>query len=93
MAIVPFSESVGTFSNLAKMLPHTRNNRPIHANTLRRSAFTGRRGVKLETIMMIGGVTCSSREAQARGERVRVGRDRCVGRDGSLQTREDRRHA
>jgi Protein of unknown function (DUF1580) len=65
MTIDPFTETVGTFSKLAKMLPHTRNNRPVHANTLRRWAFIGRRGVKLETIV-IGGVTCSSREALTR---------------------------
>jgi hypothetical protein len=65
MAIDPFEETVGTFSKLAKMLPRTRNDRPVHANTLRRWAFTGRRGIKLETIA-IGGVTCSSREALAR---------------------------
>jgi hypothetical protein len=65
VAINLFEECVGTFSKLARMLPRTRNNRPVHANTLRRWAFTGRRGVKLETIV-IGGVTCSSREALAR---------------------------
>ena len=65
MSIDIFSERVGTFSQLAKMLPRTRNNRPVHANTLRRWAFAGRRGVKLETIEL-GGVTCSSQEALLR---------------------------
>jgi hypothetical protein len=65
MAIDVFTECVGTFSQLAKMLPRTRNNRPVHANTLRRWAMKGRRGIKLETIMR-GGVTLSSKEALIR---------------------------
>ena len=63
--IDPFAECVATFSKLAKMLPRTRNDRPVHANTLRRWALVGRRGIKLETIEL-GGVTCSSKEALAR---------------------------
>jgi hypothetical protein len=65
MPIDPFAECVATFGQLARLLPRTRNNRPVHANTLRRWAFTGRRGIKLETIV-IGGVTCSSKEALVR---------------------------
>jgi hypothetical protein len=65
MAIDPFTECVGTFGKLARLLPHVRGDRPVHPNTLRRWAFTGRRGVKLETIV-IGGSTCTSREALAR---------------------------
>jgi hypothetical protein len=65
MPIDPFVEAVGTFGQLAKMLPRIRGNRPVAANTVRRWALTGRRGVKLETIE-IGGVTCSSKEALCR---------------------------
>lgn len=65
MPINIYEEQVATFSKLAKWLPPTRNNRPVHANTLRRWAMKGRHGIKLETIV-IGGVTCSSREALAR---------------------------
>jgi hypothetical protein len=63
--IDPFKERVGTFTKLARLVPRTRNDRPVHANTLRRWAFRGRRGVKLERIE-IGGVTCSSVEALSR---------------------------
>ena len=65
MTINIYEEEVGTFSKLAKELPRTRKNRPVHANTLRRWALKGRHGIKLETIV-IGGVTCTSREALTR---------------------------
>ena len=65
MSIDIYKEQVATFSKLAKWLPPTRNNRPVHANTLRRWAMKGRHGIKLETIV-IGGVTCSSKEALVR---------------------------
>jgi hypothetical protein len=65
MPIDPFTECVATFSALAKLVPRTRNNRPVHHNTLRRWALKGRHGIKLETIM-IGCVQCSSKEALVR---------------------------
>jgi hypothetical protein len=65
MSIDIYKEDVGTFSKLARTLPRTRNNRPVHANTLRRWALAGRRGVKLETIV-VGSVTCTSKQALAR---------------------------
>lgn len=59
------SESLLSFSELAKSLPTRRAGRPVHVSTIHRWRSGGVRGVKLESVR-IGGAWCTSWEAFSR---------------------------
>ncbi|MFO0889898.1 MAG: DUF1580 domain-containing protein [Isosphaeraceae bacterium] len=63
--IDPFSETVISLVEAARMLPQRPTGKALHVAALRRWAARGIRGHKLEVIY-IGGTVCTSREALAR---------------------------
>ena len=58
-------ESLVTFAQLARRLPHRRNGRPTHVSTIHRWRAAGVNGVRLDAVRM-GGAWVTSLEAYSR---------------------------
>ncbi len=59
------TETIVTFSQLARRLPYRRNSRPTHVSTIHRWRANGVRGVHLDAVRL-GGTWATSLEAYAR---------------------------
>ncbi len=58
------AETIVTFTQLARRLPHRRNGRPTHVSTIHRWRAAGVRGVQLDAVRL-GGTWATSLEAYA----------------------------
>ena len=58
-------ESLVTFAQLARRLPHRRNGRPTHVSTIHRWRSAGVNGVRLDAVRM-GGAWVTSLEVYSR---------------------------
>jgi hypothetical protein len=90
--IDPFSETVISFADAAKLLPKRRGGKKVHCSTIFRWASVGLRGVILESTS-IGGTKCTSQEklrlffaalSEASGTRIPAAKPKAAEREQAL---------